>query len=51
MGRDTAEELMTRLEACKNHIPSSELVRREYAHELLKAYQEYAADHHCKEDG
>jgi hypothetical protein len=42
---------MTRLEACKNHIPSSELVRREYAHVLLKAYQQYGADQQGKEDG
>ena len=44
-GRDatdeTAEEIIQRLEAAKNYIPSSELVRREYAYVLLKEYRRY----------
>jgi len=44
-GRDatdeTSEEIIQRLEAAKNHIPSSESVRREYAYVLLKEYRKY----------
>ena len=44
-GRDatdeTAEEIIQRLEAEKNYIPSSESVRREYAYVLLKEYRKY----------
>mgnify|MGYP006293441719 FL=1 len=44
-GRDatdeTAEEIIQRLEAAKNYIPSSELVRREYAYVLLEEYRKY----------
>lgn len=43
--RETAEEIMTRLEAGKNHIPSSPLVRREYASALLDEYRTHAAEH------
>ena len=39
--RGTAEEIMNRLEAKKNYIPSSNLARREYASVLLKEYREY----------
>ena len=41
--QQTAEEIMNRLEAGKNYIPSSELTRREYRHLLLKEYEEYVA--------
>jgi hypothetical protein len=44
-GRDatdeTAEEMINRLEAARNYIPSSESVRREYAYVLLKEYRKY----------
>ena len=42
--RETVEELMTRLEASKNYIPSSVDVRREYAHLLMEEYKNYLFD-------
>jgi L-alanine-DL-glutamate epimerase-like enolase superfamily enzyme len=39
--QETAEEIIKRLEARKNYIPSSEVVRREYRHLLLEKYKEY----------
>jgi hypothetical protein len=39
---ETAGEIIERMEAKKNYIPSSEHVRREYAHVLLKEYTAYA---------
>ena len=41
---ETAEEIISRLEARKNYIPSSERVRREYAYLLLKEYRTYIKD-------
>ncbi len=38
---ETAEEIITRLEAMKNYIPSSESARREYRYVLLKEYRTY----------
>ncbi len=38
---DTAEEIITRLEAMKNYIPASESARREYRYVLLKEYKTY----------
>lgn len=38
---ETAEEIIDRLEAAKNYIPSSDRVRKEYRHVLLKEYGEY----------
>jgi hypothetical protein len=43
--KETAEEIIERLEAQGNYIPSSDLVRREYSYVLLKAYREYIEDH------
>ena len=40
----TAEEILDRLEAKKNYIPSSDRIRREYAHVLLKEYRNYIRD-------
>jgi hypothetical protein len=40
----TAEEILDRLEAKKNYIPSSDLARREYAYVLLKEYRNYLKD-------
>jgi hypothetical protein len=37
----TAEEIIDRLEAQKNYIPSSERTRREYAYVLLREYRDY----------
>lgn len=41
---ETAEEIINRLEARKNFIPSSDRVRREYAYVLLKKYRKYVRD-------
>lgn len=40
----TAEEIIERLEAKKNYIPSSYSVRREYAYALLAKYRTYIED-------
>jgi hypothetical protein len=42
--RETADEIINRLEDGKNYIPSSELTRREYRHLLLTEYRGYAKD-------
>jgi hypothetical protein len=39
--QETADEIINRLEANKNYIPSSDLIRREYRHLLLREYKEY----------
>jgi len=41
MDQETAKEMIKRLEAHENYIPTSEVTRREYTHLLLKEYQEY----------
>jgi hypothetical protein len=41
---ETAEEVIKRLEAKKNYIPSSYRVRREYASALLDKYRTYVKD-------
>jgi hypothetical protein len=49
----TAEEIINRLEAKKNYIPSSDRSRREYAHILLKEYRKYIssrADNNRQQD-
>ncbi len=38
---ETAEEIINRLEAKKNYIPSSDRIRKEYSYVLLKEYREY----------
>jgi hypothetical protein len=45
---ETGEEIMDRLEAGKNYIPPSELIRREYRHLLLKEYKEYVSSREGK---
>ena len=40
----TAEEIIERLEAKKNYIPSSYSVRKEYAYALLNKYRTYIED-------
>jgi hypothetical protein len=40
---ETAQEIIHRLEAHKNFIPSSDLTRREYAFILLKEYRDFIA--------
>ena len=39
--QETAEEIIHRLEAQKNFIPSSDRTRKEYAYVLLKEYRTY----------
>ena len=41
--QETADEIMNRLEAGKNYIPSSDLTHREYRYVLLKEYREHIA--------
>lgn len=41
---ETAEEIIERLEAKKNYIPSSYSVRREYACAILDKYRTYIED-------
>jgi len=38
---ETAEEIIKRLEARNNYIPSSERVRKEYSYVLLNEYRTY----------
>ena len=41
---EAAEEIIVRLEAKKNYIPSSERIRREYAYVLLKEYRQFVQE-------
>jgi len=41
---ETVEEIINMLEARKNYIPSSELVRKEYAYVLLKEYGKFVME-------
>jgi hypothetical protein len=41
---ETAEEIIKRLEARNNYIPSSERVRKEYSYILLNEYRAYVKD-------
>jgi len=41
---EAAEEIIKRLEAKNNYIPSSERVRKEYSYVLLKEYRKYIKD-------
>ena len=41
---ETAQEIINRLEAKKNFIPSSYGVRREYAYVLMQEYRAYVND-------
>ncbi len=40
----TVEEIISRLEANKNYIPSSDAARKEYAYILLREYGKYVKD-------
>jgi hypothetical protein len=44
VSEETAEEIIHKLEARKNFIPSSDRIRKEYAYVLLKEYRQYVAD-------
>jgi predicted transcriptional regulator len=39
--KKTVEEIINRLEAKKNYIPSSDRARKEYSYVLLKEYRKY----------
>ena len=41
---ETAEEIIHRLEAHKNYIPTSERAHREYVYLFLKEYRRYIKD-------
>ena len=41
---ETVEEIINRLEAKGNYIPSSDHARRDYAYVLLKEYRKYVKD-------
>ena len=41
--KETTEEIIKRLEAQKNYIPTEYNTRKEYAYVLLKEYEEYVA--------
>jgi hypothetical protein len=41
---ETAEEIVAKLEAKKNYIPSSDRVRKEFAYVLMKEYRNYIKD-------
>jgi hypothetical protein len=47
--KETGEEIIDRLEAGKNYIPSSDLAHREYAYVLLKEYREYQEGRRSRE--
>jgi hypothetical protein len=38
---ETVDEIIRRLEAKKNYIPSSERIRKEYSHVLLNEYRRF----------
>ena len=42
--KETTEEIINRLEAAKNYIPSSDRTRKEYAYVLLREYREYVKE-------
>ena len=41
---ETAEEIVKRLEARNNSVPTSERTRREYAYVLMKEYRTYVKE-------
>jgi hypothetical protein len=50
VNRETAEEIINRLEANKNYIPSSDRTRKEFAHVLLKEYEECVNNNRIDDD-
>jgi predicted nucleic-acid-binding protein len=46
--KETAEEIIKRLESQQNYIPSSDLARKEFAYVLLKEYKEYTENQNNK---
>ena len=52
--QETAEEIINRLEAKKNYIPSSDRTRKQYSYVLLKEYRKCVAsraDNEIGQDG
>jgi hypothetical protein len=47
--RETGEEILNRLEAKKNYIPSSDRIRKEFSYILLKEFKKYIAERKNKE--
>lgn len=47
---ETAREIVTRLEARGNYIPSSDRVRRDYYYVLLNEYRKHLKDRAVKSD-
>jgi hypothetical protein len=39
--QETADDIIKRLEALNNYVPSSDRTRKEYTYVLLKEYREY----------
>jgi hypothetical protein len=48
--KETVEEIIAGLEAMGTYIPTSEVVRREYRHVLLKEYEEFIEVHEREKD-
>jgi hypothetical protein len=48
--RQTADEIIAGLEAMGNYIPTSEVIRRDYRHVLLKEYEEFIEIHDREKD-
>ncbi len=46
--KETADEIIAGLEAMGTYVPTSEDVRREYRHVLLKEYEEFIEVHERK---
>jgi len=44
---ETAEEIIKRLEAKKNYIPSSERVHKEFSYVLMKEYRKHLKEQIC----
>ena len=42
--KETVNEIISRLEAKKNFVPSSDRTRKEYAYVLLKEYRKYITE-------
>jgi hypothetical protein len=49
--KETVEEIMSGLEAMGTFIPSTETVRREYRHVLMKEYEEFIEVHEREKSG
>ena len=48
--KETADEIIAGLEAMGTYISTSEVIRREYRHVLLKEYEEFIEMHEREKD-